>query len=68
MEHGHSLAISLHFDGNNYAYWKIRMKAFLKSIDDRVCNSVEFEWEKPTTLINEWSNSQKEAVTFIANP
>ena len=28
MEHGHSLVIPPHFDGNNYAYWKVRMKAF----------------------------------------
>ena len=32
MEHGPSLVIPSHFDGNNYAYWKVRMKAFLKSI------------------------------------
>ena len=40
------------------------MKAFLKSIDERVWNSIEYRWEKPTTLVNEWQTSQKEAVTF----
>ena len=40
------------------------MKAFLKSIDERVWNSVEYGWEKPTTLVNEWQTSQKEAVAF----
>ena len=64
MEHGHSLVISPHFDGNNYAYWKVRMKAFLKSINERVWNSVEYGWEKPTTLVSEWQTSQKEAVAF----
>ena len=64
MEHGHSLVIPPHFDGNNYAYWKVRMKAFLKSIDERVWNSVEYGWEKPTTPISEWQTSQKEASTF----
>ena len=64
MEHGHSLVIPPHFDGNNYTYWKVRMKAFLKSIDERVWNSVEYGWEKPTTLVNEWQTSQKEAVAF----
>ena len=54
MEHGHSLFIPSHFDGNNYAYWKVRMKAFLKSIDERVWNSVEYGWEKPTTPVSEW--------------
>ena len=40
------------------------MKAFLKFIDERVWNSVEYGWEKPTTLVSEWSTSQKEAATF----
>ena len=40
------------------------MKAFLKLIDERVWNSVEYEWEKPTTPISEWQTSQKEAVVF----
>ena len=31
MEHGHSLVIPRHFDGNNYTYLKIRMKSFLKT-------------------------------------
>ena len=40
------------------------MKAFLKSIDERVWNSIEYGWEKPTTPLSEWQTSQKEAVTF----
>ena len=68
MEHKHSLVIPTHFDGNNYAYWKVRMKAFLKaflkSIDERVWNSVKYGWEKPTTPVSEWQTSQKEAGAF----
>ena len=56
-----------HFDGNNYAYQKVRMKAFLKSIDERVWNSVEYGQEKLTTPVNEWSTSQKEAAAFNSN-
>ena len=40
------------------------MKAFLKSINERVWNSIEYEWEKPTTPISEWQASQKEATAF----
>ena len=40
------------------------MKAFLKSIDERVWNSVEYRWGKPTTPVSEWQTSQKEAATF----
>ena len=64
MEHGHSLIIPAHFDGNNYAYWKVRMKALLKSIYERVWNSIEYGQEKPTTPISEWQTSQKEVTTF----
>ena len=64
MEHGHSLVIPPHFDGNNYAYWKVRMKAFLKSIAERMWNSVEYRWEKLTTPVSEWQTSQKEAAVF----
>ena len=33
----------------------------MKSTDERVWNSVEYGWEKPTTPVSEWSASQKEA-------
>ena len=64
MEHSHSLVIPSYFDGNNYAYWKVKMKAFLKSIDERVWNSVEYGWEKSTTPVSEWQTSQKEVAAF----
>ena len=40
------------------------MKAFLKSINERVWNSVKYGWEKLTTPISEWQTSQKEAAVF----
>ena len=40
------------------------MKAFLKSIDERVWNSIEYGWEKLTTPVSEWETSQKEAASF----
>ena len=64
MEYSHFLVIPPHFDGNNYVYWKVRMKAFLKSVDERVWMFVENSWEKPTTAIGEWSTAQKEVTSF----
>ena len=64
MEYEHFLVIPPHFNGNNYAYWKVRLKAFSKSIDGRVWNFIEYGWEKPTTPVNDWQTSQKEAATF----
>ena len=40
------------------------MKASLKSIDERVQNSIEYGWEKPTTPMSKWQTSQKEAAKF----
>ena len=40
------------------------MKVFMKSIDERVWNSVEYGWEKPTTPVNEWQTSQNEVAAF----
>ena len=42
----------------------VRMKAFLKSIDERIWNSVDYRWEKPTTPVSEWQTSEKEAAPF----
>ena len=68
MDYSHSLIIPPHFDRNNYAYWKVKMKALLKSIDERVRNSIEYGWEKPATLVSEWSSSQKEVAVFNTKP
>ena len=64
MEHGYSLVIPLDFDGNNYTYWKVRMKAFLKSIDEKVWLSVENGSERSTIAIGKWNTAQKEATSF----
>ena len=41
MDRGQSLIIPLLFDGTNYAYWKVRMRAFLQSLDEKVWQAVE---------------------------
>ena len=64
MDFDHSLVIPPYFNGNNYAFWKVRMKSFLKSIDERVWIFVENGWERPTTAIGEWTTAQKEAASF----
>lgn len=44
-----SLTAPPHFDGENYAYWKVCMRAFLKSLDERVWYAIEKGWKKPET-------------------
>jgi len=37
-------------DGSNYDYWKSRMSAFLKSIDNKTWKVVLRGWEHPVVL------------------
>ena len=39
------------------------MKAFLKSLDEKVWDSIETSWTKPITPIVEWIDAQKEAAS-----
>lgn len=39
------LSLSPHFDGNNYAYLKVRMRAFLNSLNEVVWKRVETRWK-----------------------
>ena len=45
------------FDGGNYAFWKVRMRAFLCAIDESVKDSVENGYVKPTTAKSEWDKA-----------
>ena len=47
MDRGQSLIIHLLFDDINYAYWKVRMREFLQSLDEKVWQAVEIGWTKP---------------------
>ena len=41
MDRGQSLIIPHLFDGTNYAFWKVRIRVFLQSLDEKVCQAVE---------------------------
>ena len=40
-------------DGTNYSYWKAKMRAFLKSIDERVWQAVVKGWKPPTIVTDD---------------
>ena len=46
MDRGQSLIIPPLFDGTNYTYRKVRMRAFLQSLDEKVWQAVEIGWTK----------------------
>ncbi|XP_022856135.1 uncharacterized protein LOC111377295, partial [Olea europaea var. sylvestris] len=47
-----SLSVPPFFDGSNYAYWKVRMRAFLKSLDEHVWISVQNGWKPPSIIVS----------------
>ncbi|CAN6545077.1 unnamed protein product [Malus baccata var. baccata] len=51
-----------HFDGDNYAAWKAKMKSFLWALDDRVWLAVEEGWEPP--IVKETKGKGQSSVTM----
>ena len=64
MDRGQSLIIPPLFDDTNYAYWKVRMRAFLQSLDEKVWQAVEISWTKPTEVPADWDDAKIKAANF----
>ena len=64
MDRGQSLIIPPLFDGTNYAYWKVRMRAFLQSLDEKVWQAVEIGWTKPKEALTDWDDAKIKAANF----
>ena len=64
MDRGQSLIIPPLFDGTNYAYWKVRMRAFLKFLDEKVWQAMEIGWTKPTEALANWDDAKIKVENF----
>ena len=64
MDRGQSLIIPLLFNGTNYAYWKVRMRAFLQSLDQKVWQVVEIGQTKPTEAPTDWDDAKIKTANF----
>ena len=64
MDRGQSLLIPPLFDGTNYAYWKVRMRAFLQSLDEKVWQVIEIGWTKPKEAPADWDDANIKAANF----
>ena len=72
MDWSQSLNAPPFFNGGNYAFWKVRMRAFLCAIDESVWDFIENGYVKPTTAKFEWdkialalANANSKAVNVI---
>ena len=64
MDRGQSLLTPPLLDGINYAYWKVRMKVFLKALGEQVWQAVEVGWIKPKEALVDWDEATIKAENF----
>ena len=64
MDRGQSLIIPPLFDGTNYAYWKVRMRVLLQSLDEKVWQAVEIGWTKPKEASTDCDEAKFKAANF----
>ena len=57
MDRSQSLYAPPYFDGSNYAFWKVRMRAFLCSINEAVWDAIEIGWTKPKAAKSTWDKT-----------
>ena len=72
MDRSQSLNAPPYFDHSNYAFWKVRMRAFLCSIDESVWDAVEIGWTRSEAAKSTWdkaalaaSNANSKALNVI---
>ena len=64
MDIRQSLIIPSLFYGTNYAYWKVYMRTFLQSLDEKVWQAVETGWTKSTEASTDWDDAKIKAENF----
>ena len=47
MDRSQSLNAPPYFNGSNYAFWKVRTRVFLCSIDENVWDAIDIGWVRP---------------------
>ena len=64
MDRGQSLIIPLLFDGTNNVYWKVRIRTFLQSLDEKVWQAVEIGWTKLKEASVDWDDAKIKVANF----
>ena len=64
MDRGQSLIIPPLFDGTKYAYWKVRMRAFLQLLEEKVWQAMEIGWTKLKEVPVDWDDAKIKAANF----
>ena len=57
MNQSQSLNAPPYFDGSNYTFWKVQMRAFLFSIDESVWDAIDVGWTRPEAAKSTWDRA-----------
>ena len=57
MDRSQLLNAPPYFDGRNYAFWKVRIRTFLCSIDDSIQDAIEIGWTRPEAAKSTWDKA-----------
>ena len=57
MDQSQSLNAYPYFDGSNYAFWKVHMRAFLCSIGESVWDAIDIAWTRLEAAKSEWDKA-----------
>ena len=63
MENSTSMIRPPLLNGKNYTYWKVRVKAFIKSIDEKAWLSILKGWSSPTVATDDMTITLKSEKT-----
>ena len=64
MNRGQSLIIPYLFNDTNYTNQKVRMRAFLQSLDEKVWQAMEIGWTKPKEALTDWDDAKIKAINI----
>ena len=57
MDWSQSLNAPPYFDGSNYAFWKVRVRAFLRFIDESVQDTIDIGWTRLEAAKSTWDKA-----------
>ena len=64
MDRGQSLIIPYLFDGTNYVYQKVCIRAFLQSLDEKMWPATKIGWTKRKEALADWDDAKIKAENF----
>ena len=72
MDRSQSLNAPPYFDGSNYSFWKVHIRACLCSIDESIWDAIDIGWTRPEATKSTWdkvalvaSNANSKALNAI---